>query len=137
MDDSEIQHLINELDAAVTKDDAKLLIHWAGHQKYDGELYELVANRKGYLRAGVELLKAALVPLDPRDIFTPINIDYLIVPGSVGIKRITRQEDVEAALPPPRESSWKNTIAGVGCLAVMVFFALCAIVGLYHVIGWL
>jgi hypothetical protein len=135
MDDSEIQRLTNELDAAVTKDEAKLLIQWAGHQEHDGELYELVGNRKGYLRAGIELLKAALAPLDPRDIFTPINIDYLIVPGSVGVKRITRQENVEAALAPPRETSWKNKIAGVGCLAFVMFF--CAIVGLYRVIGWL
>lgn len=112
MDDAEIQRIANELDAAVTKDNAKLLIQWAVHQKHEGHehdgLCELTGNRKGYLRAGIELLKAAIVHLDPNDIFTPINMDYLIVRGGVGVKRITQQEDVEAAIPPPLVTTWKN-----------------------------
>jgi hypothetical protein len=110
------------------------------HQKHEGHehdgLCELTGNRKGYLRAGIELLKAAIVHLDPNDIFTPINMDYLIVRGGVGVKRITRQEDVEAAIPPPLVTTWKNKVGGVGCLAVGVFFVFCAVVGLYHVIRW-
>jgi hypothetical protein len=138
MDDAEIQRIVSELDAVITKDDAKLLIYYAEYQgEHEDGNCELIGNRKGYLRAAIEMLRVAVAPLGPNDVFVPLNIDYLIGRGSLGIKRITRQEDVEAALPPPPVRTWKSKVAGVGCLLIGIWLAICTVVGLYHVIRWL
>jgi len=101
MDDSEIQQRVNELDAGVNKDDAKLIIYY----DEEGQSCELIGNRKGYLRAGVEMLKAAITPLSPNEFITPLDLNYLIGQRSLFVKRLIRQEDVEAALPPLQSKS--------------------------------
>jgi hypothetical protein len=138
MDDFQIQQIVDELDAAVTKDDAKLLIYYAEYRgEHEDGNCELIGNRKGYIRAGIEMLRAAVAPLGPNDIFVPINIDYLIGRGSLGVKRITRQEDVDAALPPVQSKSWKTNAIGVGCMLIVIFGVVCAFMGLDDVVTWL
>lgn len=83
------------------------------------------------------MLRAALVPLGPNDILTPVSMDYLIAAHGLQVKRLTRQEDVEAALPPVKESTWRTKIAGIGCLAVGNFRAVCTFVGVGDIASWL
>ena len=136
MDDAQIQRIADELDAAVTKDDAKLLIDYSGGTDEREGNCDVIANRNGYLRAGIELLKAGVFPLDPERMFVPIDLNYLTSVGGLRVGRLTRREDVEAELPPkPRNSTGAKFAAG-GCFAVFVFLAVCAIVGFFHVLAW-
>ena len=136
MDDAQIQRIADELDAAVTKDDAKLLIDYSGGPDEREGNCDVIANRNGYLRAGIELLKAGVFPLDPERMFVPIDLNYLTSVGGLRVGRLTRREDVEAELPPkPRNSTGVKFAAG-GCFAVFVFLAVCAIVGFFHVLAW-
>ena len=57
----QIQQHINELDAQVPKEDAELLIWYEG----DTPDCEIVGNYIGYLRFGIEMLKAAVVEPEP------------------------------------------------------------------------
>jgi len=76
------------------------------------------------------MLRAAMAPLEPNALFTPISIDYPLRPRSLGVKRITRLEEVDSALPPPKRRNWKNKAGAVGCIAVLMFLAACTLTGL-------
>lgn len=136
MTEENIRQLLEELDAEVSRDNAQLVIYC---EDPEGEgSCELIGNRDGFLRAGIELLKAAMVSMKPGDSITPISIDYLIRSGrSLRVKRLTRQESVDAALPPVRRNSWKDKIIGVGCLALVIFFAICGFIGIEQVFTWI
>jgi|HubBroStandDraft_5_1064220.scaffolds.fasta_scaffold1143250_1 hypothetical protein len=133
MDDSDIEERVNELDAAVTKNDAKLLIYY----EEEGQSCEFIGNRNGYLRAGIEMLRAAITPLGPNEFITPLDLNYLIGQRSLIVKRMIRREDVEAALPPLRNNSWKTNAIGIGCMGIVIFGVICAFMGLDDVITWL
>jgi hypothetical protein len=134
MDDAEFQQRVSELDAAVTKDDAKLLIYVEDDEE---GACEIIGNRKGYFRAGIEMLRAALLPLGQNQFITPIDFSYLGVQRSLLVKRLIRQEDVEAALPPAKTASWKDKPAGVGCLTLVIFVFICAVTGFGELMAWL
>ena len=135
MDDPEIQRLVKELDAAVTKDDATLLVHYGDPDEVEDRC-ELIANRKGYLRAGIELLNAAVLPLGPDRMFVPISLDYLTSLGGLKVGRLTRREDVEAELPPKPKNSIGAKFAAAGCFAFFIFLVVCMVVGFFHVFSW-
>jgi hypothetical protein len=65
-----------------------------------------------------------------------VDFSYLGSDRSLIVKRLTRSEDVESALPPPTVTSWKQTALGVGCLAIFVFLVICAIMGFTDVANW-
>jgi hypothetical protein len=134
MDDPEFQQRVTELDAAVTKDDAKLFIYVEDAEE---GACELIGNRKGYLRAGIEMLRAAVLPLRENEFITPIDLSYLGGQRSLMVKRLIRQEDVEAALPPLKTASWKDKAAGVGCLTLVIFVFICAVTGFGELMAWL
>lgn len=77
MDRAQIERAIAELDARVPKDDARVAIN-----QYGGGPDEctLIANERGYLRFGIELLKAAYAPAGVGDnkVAVPLDVDYLI-----------------------------------------------------------
>ena len=81
MTGEEIPGIVEDLDTAVTRDDAKLIIHPLQCDDSDGVVCEFIGNREGYLRLGIEMLKAAMVPLEANAVFTPINIDYMLRSG--------------------------------------------------------
>ena len=53
------------------------------------------------------------------------------------VKRLIRQENVEAALPPAKTKSWKDKAVGSAYLAIFVFFVICALTSFADVIAWL
>jgi hypothetical protein len=119
---AEIQQRIEELDSSISKDGAEVLIY---HEEESPEC-EFIGNRGGYLRLNVEMLKAAVAPLDGGAIFTPVSIDYLLSSQrSLRVKRFSRPEDVQAALPPLRTPTWKTKAQAAGCLVVVLFLFLC------------
>lgn len=97
----QIQQHIDALDAQVPKQDADLLI-W--HER-DSPDCEIIANRIGCLRFGIEMLKTAIVEADLRKVGTHISVKYMEVPRwSLHVKQITRSEDAGAFLP----SRWRQ-----------------------------
>src|ERR1044071_8330483 len=103
MDDGDLLRRIDELDAAFLKEGAQLVIH---HEEDDPSC-ELIANRNGYLRAGIEMLRAAVTPLNQNQFITPLDLNYLIGERSLIVKRLVRSEDINAILPPPGAQTWK------------------------------
>ena len=135
MDDEEIRRRLDELDAAIIRQDAQLVIYM---EDSDDQEFEIVGNRQGYLRGGIEMLRAAIAPLGPDDSFLPNNINYLIQSKrSFFVKRLVRTENVESALPTPRTSTWKSKVAGAGCLILLIFLVICAFVGLGTIGRWI
>jgi hypothetical protein len=135
VDDDEIRRIIDELDAAVSKDNAELIIH---ADDLEQPTFECIGNRKGYLRAGIELLRAAVVPMGAAYFITPVDIDYLIRNvRSLHVGRLTRQENLEAALPPVKKRTWKNKAAGMGCITVILILAGCTFVGIGQALYWI
>jgi hypothetical protein len=132
MDDSEVQRLVRELDAHVSKEDAKLLVY---AEDEDGTC-EIIGNRKGYLRAAIEMLRASATPLSTEESITSVDFSYLGSDKSLIVKRLTRSEDIESALPPPTVTSWKQTAFGIGCLVILVFLVICALTGFMDLVNW-
>jgi len=132
MDDSEVQRLVRELDAQVSKEDAKLLVY----AEDDDGTCEIIGNRNGYLRAAIEMLQASATPLSPGDFITSVDFSYLGSDRSLIVTRLTRSEDIESALPPLRLSTWKGRAIWVGCLLISFFLVICTFTGLKEVVSW-
>jgi hypothetical protein len=134
MTPEEIQERIEELDRAILKEGAEVVIFY----EEESQDCEVIGNRAGYLRLGVEMLKAAIAPLRTGEMFTPVSVDYLLTsPRGLGVKRFTRLDDVQSALPPLPESTWKTKAAGTGCLLLGIFMVVCMLVGFGQVFTWL
>ena len=139
MTETDIQQMIAQLDVSVPKGGSKLMILAYDETNYYGEV---VGNRNGYLRAALEFLRAATVPLESDAFSTPIDFNYLVPSqGGLLVKRLSRRDDVEAALQPKRQKTWKdqakNKAAMVGCLSVFLFLAVCTLIGMVELGGWI
>lgn len=136
----QIQEHINQLDAQVPKENAEFVISYGGDPASSADC-EIVGNYIGYLRFGVEMLKAAIMEAEP-GVAMNTSVGYMeIARWGLRIKRITRREDVTtyfdrdfAAKFPPR--TWKNNVTMSGEILLGIFFVLCLLVGLGEVIGW-
>jgi hypothetical protein len=132
--DREIQQIITQLDDSVPKDGARLLINIEDTETNE---CELIGNRNGYLRAGLEFLRAATVPLEPNAFITSIEFNYLVPSRGFLVKRLSRQQDPEAALPPLKRHTWKDKAAGIGCLTVATFLFICTLIGIEQIGVWI
>lgn len=82
MDERRIKSLVSELDEAVPRNDARVLL-----QVYGGgpDESQIVATATGYLRLGIELMKAGVAPASPdaaAPASVPVDLAYLVQPGS-------------------------------------------------------
>ena len=134
MDEDDIRRSVSALDAAIEKQGAQLLISCDDDNVY----CEFVANKAGYLRAGIELLRAAVEPLDPGDFVTSTDLNYLVGKRGLLVKRLTRRDDVEAAFQPiKRKATWKQGAAGVGCVTLLVCLVGLTLIGLLQLVAWI
>ncbi|HEX6963746.1 MAG TPA: hypothetical protein VF175_17900 [Lacipirellula sp.] len=98
MDRAHIEPIVAALDQTVPKEGARMFI-----RQYGGGPDEcvVVANEAGYLRLGIELLKAALAPTgfhNRRDA-VEIDVDYLLRDSEVQLDWLERREpDAEGRL---------------------------------------
>jgi hypothetical protein len=137
----EIQQHIDQLDAQIPKEDAEMVISYGGDPADSGDC-EIVGNYIGYLRLGIEMLKAAVAEPEPGAVGGNISIDYMeVARWSLHVKRITRREDVRtyfdrdfsAKFPPV---TWKTKVTAC-CEALLgVFAVLCLLVGFGEMIRW-
>ena len=137
----QLQEHIDQLDAQIPKENAEFVISYGGDPASSANC-EIVGNYIGYLRFGVEMLKAAMVEAEP-GVGMNISVGYMeIARWGLRVKRITRREDVTkyfdrdfaAKFPPP---TWKNNVAMSGEILLGIFVVLCLLVGLGEVIGWI
>jgi hypothetical protein len=136
----QIQEHIDQLDAQIPKEDAEFVISYGGDLASSADC-EIVGNYIGYLRFGVEMLKAAMVEPEPGACIN-ISVGYMeIARWGLRVKRITRREDVTtyfdrdfAAKFPPR--TWKNNVTMSGEILLGIFFVLCLLVGFGEMIAW-
>jgi len=129
MDRAQIESTIAELDAGVPKETARVMI-----QGYGGGPDEcfIVANERGYLRLGVEMLKAAYAPNVPgnTDSIT-VDLSYLLMEDSDF--RIDWFERREPEAPPSaRPSTWHDYAA----MAMGLFLVGMFIIGCMTVVKW-
>jgi hypothetical protein len=134
----QIQQHINELDAHIPKEDAELAIWYEGGSPD----CEIVGNYIGCLRFGIEMLKAAVVQLEPGAVGTSISINYMEVDRwSLHVKRIIRREDVrtyfERAFAAKFPTvTWKTRVTMSYEILLGIFVCLCLLIGFGVVIGW-
>jgi hypothetical protein len=133
MDEDDLKRRVNELDAAVSKEDAKLYIY----SEENAAFCEFIANRKGFLRTGIEMLRAATIPLGADDSATPIDLNYLVGKRGLYVRRLIRRENVEPELLQRKDRSWKNKAAGLGCLTILILLAICTFTGIGQVFTWM
>lgn len=137
----QIQEHIDQLDAKIPKEDAELVISYGGDLASSADC-ELVGNYLGYLRFGVEMLKAAILEPEPGEVALNISVGYMEIDRwGLRVKRITRREDVKAhfdrdfaARFPPR--TWKNNMTMGYEIFLGIFVVLCLLVGFGEIIVW-
>ncbi len=132
MDMDEIKRIVSDLDKAISKENAKVSL-----QKYGGDLTEafIVATEHGYLRLGVEFLKAGFAPyvstqktLGKRPYAIDVELDYLITEDSdVHFDYFERTEDV---IIKTYQESWVDRAIPVVILGAIVSILALAVVGL-------
>ena len=136
MEPDEIRRVVDELDKCIPKENAKVSL-----QKYGGDLDEafIVANERGYLRLGVEFLKAGLAPhvpagktLGKRPHAIEVDLEYLITEDSdVHFNYFERTEDVTVET---YQASWVDRVIPAVILSAMVAIFALAVVGLVTIV---
>jgi len=131
MTEAELSALIGRLERELPREHARVKLH-----QYGGgpDECQIVANRAGYLRLGVEFLKGALAPsINPKEpAGVPVTIDYLITgDSSVNFDWFERREDLpEQSTAPPTPG---RTAAAIAVSVFILLIALSA-VGLFTVV---
>jgi hypothetical protein len=115
----DLNTLVEALDRAISREGARLRIPG------DPDGNETVGTQQGYLRLGVEFLKAGLKPRalgDSHDIpHIPLDIDYLLTPDSSAPFDFCELVQEVEVLPPVRED--------LGCLGQLAV-AVAAVIGI-------
>jgi hypothetical protein len=135
INDDDIRRCICKLDSAVAKEGAELIIAYE-----EGVYCELVGNKAGYLRAGTEMLRAGIDPLNPGEFVTSVDLNYLIGKRGLLVKRLIRREDIDAKSvfkPTRRKLTWKGRVAVAGCITLVVCLAACTLIGVVEVLIWM
>lgn len=161
MDSQSIERLIRELDTIIPREGAHVRL-----EQLDGGPEESVvsANREGYLRLGVEFLKAGIAPEPestvveeaplaepessdatengeeavPRERLSPVNVDldYLITGDSLVKFTVFRRGNLLVSETPERRIPVDRLLT-VGCLIVASIAAFFAVIGFSEVITWI
>ena len=131
---SKLAPLVAELDQGVSKNGAVVRL-----ERYGGGSNEskIVANRLGYLRLGIEFLKAALAAPTTEEAAGPatigVELSYLIHPDSnINFVQFERCEDL--SIPPAYEQSFVARAASVGCLIFCLLVVALVVAGLMSLI---
>src|SRR5271167_2697647 len=94
-DTEQIKKMIADLDAAVPRDGARVHLSQYGGGPDESKV---IANQRGYLRLGIEFLRAAFAPSSPKSQETiETDLRYLLTEDStVGFDWFERREDLTA-----------------------------------------
>lgn len=131
MDKERIQDAIALLEREVPREGARVNLHQYGGGPDEGQV---IANETGYLRLGIEFLKAAFAPAEPNRANTvQVDIAYLMTPDSdMNFDWFERRE-------PSRDdrAASKGRLIPTLLLSALVATAILAIIGLVATVRWL
>lgn len=125
MNSEEIKRIVDELERGISKENANVSI-----QMYGPDLDEafIVATERGYLRLGVEFLKAGFAPY--RKIGRPdaidVEMDYLLTEDSVHFDYFERSEEIKIQT---YQASWADRVIPIALLGAIILVIGLAIVG--------
>lgn len=133
MNPDEIKRIVDELDRGISKENANVNI-----QMYGPDLDEafIVATERGYLRLGVEFLKAGFTPylsadkIHNRPHAIDVEIDYLLTEDSVHFDYFERSEDIKIE---SYQTSWVDRVIPIAVLGAIFSTIGLAIVGLLFI----
>src|SRR5437879_948503 len=127
MEETRINEIIQELEQSVPKADAKVRVI----MKYDDDPLEILASRNGYLRLGIECIKASIAPSkNPNSYAINADWDYLFAKDSIKFSRVARTENVD--LPQVEESTSeraKEIVSSIFVFALLLFLIASTVVG--------
>jgi hypothetical protein len=132
--EAEIRELTGHLDRVVPKDGAHLLTTTPPDRP------RVVGNRLGYLRLGIELLKAALDPVQGPAEAAPridVNAGYLLPEGSAWPLDVCELDESISSRPPVQSGlgALGQLTAGVLVVALLILLLIGAAVVLRWVFG--
>ena len=134
MDDSEIKRIIKLLDEGVEKENAKVLL---GQYGGGPEESQIVANKEGFLRFGIEIMKGAYIEKEETHGKIPVDLDfeYLLSSDSDVFFDLCERRDI-VDQPHEPESLKDKFMSG---LALLVVFLVLGIMGAGFINGirWL
>lgn len=113
MNEMRLNEIINELNREISKEGAIVVMRKtsAGFESH------FIANRQGYLRLGVECLRAATIPINQTaggEFIISVDMDYLIGPGDMYFRMQERREDLnreELSKPKPaHKKRWTSKV---------------------------
>lgn len=134
VDERKVQEAIGFLEEEVPRERARVKLDQYGGGPDESQI---IANKDGFLRLGVEFLKAAYAPVtDPKDpTAVKVDIDYLLTgDSSIYFGWIQRREpDDEPGTIPGRFIRFIPWVI----LSVLVGIAILALVGLIVTLRWI
>lgn len=129
--EAELEELVERLDRLVPKEDAHLTI------PADPDGSATVGNRRGYLRLGVEMLRAALRPLAGSEDLPPRivpRLDDLLTEGSKPPFELCEIDESIASRPPV--ASKLGAVGQLGAAVVVVGAIILLFIGANIVWRW-
>lgn len=132
MNSDEIVAIVDRLDESVPKENAKVRLHQYGADGDDGQI---VATRNGYLRLGIELLKAGMAPTAAENSgMIDVDFQYLIdVDSSVSFSTF---EIVEEFSTETNEYTWGESLFLYSVICVLIAIPILALIGLIALVRY-
>ena len=134
-----IETLVSELDNEVPREDAfARLVQYGGGPD---ESY-LVANERGFLRLGIEFLRAAVAPPRPGRTnggqILDIDLDYVLDPDAeIGIDYLERRDPFEPNAPVAEPTTWPERVRVTLIVLAVVAAVAVWIVGAVTLARWI
>jgi len=131
MEDSEIKQIIEHLDQSLKKKNAKVLLAQYGGAPDESQF---IGTKEGYLRFGIEIMKAAYAKKDEKDSIT-VDLEYLLSDDSnVSFEWFERRDVINEATT---SETIKDKITSF--IGMLVVFMIMVIIGAGFINGirWL
>lgn len=130
MDLDEIKKIIEQLDRGISKEDAAVRLEYCEPNELS-----VTATQNGYLRIGVEFLKAAIAPQENSDSesrLVKVDTEYLITEDSS--TDFSSFERVDRIVQESHEESFIDSLVMYLILAVLIAIPILAVIGLISVL---
>jgi hypothetical protein len=126
--------MVADLDAAVPREGARVHLSQYGGGPDESKL---VANQRGYLRLGVELMRAAFAHPSPKSPeLIEVDLKYLLTEDStVGFDWFERREDLSA--PKPQHHAIMSRLVPVAIVGILLVALALVVIGFGTVISWM
>ena len=126
--------MVDQLNAMVTTDHAKVEMKMYGGGPDESQI---IGTQRGYLRLGIEFMRAAFAPkANPKQPDSvDIDLDYLISDDSdVSFDWFER---IDSFPMPPQKESFGSRLTGIIIAILIIGFCVCGVIGIGTVVRWI